>query len=334
MTGFKNIGELEFTINSNGYIETSTDTEIPDGYTVSTNSVTVVNKSEISVSKKDFADKAKELEGALITIERTDGNKLIGDVTLSRTGTTFTETQLTKEQKEAFEKKDGKFDNDETNSKYAKIETKIGFYSDGQNPTIIKGLPDGTYIMTEVVAPTNYEKLTTTFEFTIENGVVKTSSTDENYKADGNTITMFDTATLQNASISIVKKAQSKDGEVLSGALFRITTTDGAFDEIPLTRQSVTFTEATINTDNNGLLLKGTETEITSETANYTTYYGISTDKKTLLFYSDETTILNNLTDGTYELEELVAPEGYQKTFDTMTITVDKIGRASCRERV
>ena len=319
MTGFKNIEALEFTINSNGYIETSTDTT-EDSYTVSANSVTVVNKSEISISKKDIAEKgnadAKEIKGALITVERTDGNKLIGDVKLSRASTKFNDTAVD------FDT-DGKFNSDNYKD-WARTDTKIGFYSDGENPTTITGLPDGSYKMTEVVAPTNYEKLTTTLEFTIENGVVKTSSADENYKADGNTITMFDTATLQNASISIVKKAQSKDGEVLSGALFRITTTDGAFDEIPLTRQSVTFTEATINTDNNGLLLKGTETEITSETANYTTYYGISTDKKTLLFYSDETTILNNLTDGTYELEELVAPEGYQKTFDTMTITVDK----------
>ena len=119
------------------------------------------------------------------------------------------------------------------------------------------------------------------------------------------------------------KRAGSKEGEILTGALFKITAISSGvdFSGVTPTRNNATLTPATIKS-NKLFLDKDATTEITSETKDYTTYYGISTDKKTLLFYSDGTTILNILADGTYELEELAAPEGYIKGDGIITITV------------
>lgn len=190
-----------------GYIVTTDAQGNPitgSNFSLTENGLTVINRSQISVSKKDITS-LKELAGAKITITKTDGSWNEALVELSRTGTTFT-----------------KSDSVDDESQYQLTSKELTFISDGKNKTDIIGLPDGTYTMTEVVAPDGYNKVSTDFTFTIKNGVVDATGTTE-YDVSGNDITMKDG---QKPSVTISKQAVG-GGEELTGAVLKLTAPAG-----------------------------------------------------------------------------------------------------------
>ena len=201
---------VTFSVDENGYVITNHS----DGSLIENNNcifaankVTAINRSQISVDKQDIADSA-ELAGATIKITRTNGS-LNADVLEVKRG----ETLLTKA--------DSLEDNADY-SKYTQTSNTITFISDGKNKTDIIGLPDGTYTMTEVVAPDGYNKVSTDFTFTIKNGVVDATGTTE-YDVSGNDITMKDG---QKPSVTISKQAVG-GGEELTGAVLKLTAPAG-----------------------------------------------------------------------------------------------------------
>lgn len=144
--------EVAFEIGDDGYIVTENAESMAYAELGSTG-VTVINRAQVSVDKQDIAN-SKELAGATIKITRTNGS-LNADVLEVKRG----ETLLTKA--------DSLEDNADY-SKYTQTSNTITFISDGENKTNIIGLPDGTYTMTEVVAPDGYNKVSTDFTFTIK----------------------------------------------------------------------------------------------------------------------------------------------------------------------
>ena len=206
MTGYAPVS-ISFAVNANGYIVTTDAQGNPitgSNFSLTENGLTVINRSQISVSKKDITS-LKELAGAKITITKTDGSWNEALVELSRTGTTFT-----------------KSDSVDDESQYQLTSKELTFISDGKNKTDIIGLPDGTYTMTEVVAPDGYNKVSTDFTFTIKNGVVDATGTTE-YDVSGNDITMKDG---QKPSVTISKQAVG-GGEELTGAVLKLTAPAG-----------------------------------------------------------------------------------------------------------
>ncbi|MFQ9093347.1 MAG: hypothetical protein ACLR5S_02925 [Ruminococcus sp.] len=107
-------------------------TRSPAAISLTENGLTVINRSQISVSKKDITS-LKELAGAKITITKTDGSWNEALVELSRTGTTFT-----------------KSDSVDDESQYQLTSKELTLFR-RQNKTDIIGLPDGTHTMTEVL---------------------------------------------------------------------------------------------------------------------------------------------------------------------------------------
>ena len=151
MTGYAPLS-VKFSVGADGYIITTDKDGKPiegSNFVLAENGVTVINRSQISVSKKDITS-LEELAGAKITITKTDGSWNEALVELSRTGTTFT-----------------KSDSVDDESQYQLTSKELTFISDGKNKTDITGLPDGTYTMTEVVAPDGYNKVSTDFTFRI-----------------------------------------------------------------------------------------------------------------------------------------------------------------------
>lgn len=93
MTGYAPVS-ISFTVNADGYIVTTDAQGNPitgSNFSLTENGLTVINRSQISVSKKDITS-LKELAGAKITITKTDGSWNEALVELSRTGTTFTKS--------------------------------------------------------------------------------------------------------------------------------------------------------------------------------------------------------------------------------------------------
>ena len=93
VTGYAPVS-ISFAVNANGYIVTTDAQGNPitgSNFSLTENGLTVINRSQISVSKKDITS-LKELVGAKITITKTDGSWNEALVELSRTGTTFTKS--------------------------------------------------------------------------------------------------------------------------------------------------------------------------------------------------------------------------------------------------
>ena len=206
MTGYAPVS-ISFTVNADGYIVTTDAQGNPitgSNFDLTENGLTVINRSQISVSKKDITS-LEELAGAKITITKTDGSWNEALVELSRKETTFT-----------------KSDSVDDKSQYQLTSKELTFISDGKNKTDITGLPDGEYTMTEVVAPDGYNKVSTGFTFAIKNGVVDATETTE-YDVSGNDITMKDG---QKPSVTISKQAVG-GGEELTGAVLKLTAPAG-----------------------------------------------------------------------------------------------------------
>ena len=279
VTGYAPVS-ISFAVNANGYIVTTDAQGNPitgSNFSLTENGLTVINRSQISVSKKDITS-LKELVGAKITITKTDGSWNEALVELSRTGTTFTKSDSV---------------NDE--SQYQLTSKELTFISDGKNKTDIIGLPDGTYTMTEVVAPDGYNKVSTDFTFTIKNGVVDATGTTE-YDVSGNDITMKDG---QKPSVTISKQAVG-GGEELTGAVLKLTAPAGT----DLSKVKGSYSDGS--------------------TA------GIETSGNTITWTSDNAkggVTLANLPAGVYTLEETTAPDGFTKKTEEMNFEVGADGK-------
>ena len=279
MTGYAPVS-ISFAVNANGYIVTTDAQGNPitgSNFSLTENGLTVINRSQISVSKKDITS-LKELAGAKITITKTDGSWNEALVELSRTGTTFT-----------------KSDSVDDESQYQLTSKELTFISDGKNKTDIIGLPDGTYTMTEVVAPDGYNKVSTDFTFTIKNGVVDATGTTE-YDVSGNDITMKDG---QKPSVTISKQAVG-GGDELTGAVLKLTAPAGT----DLSKVKGSYSDGS--------------------TA------GIETSGKTITWTSDNAkggVTLANLPAGVYTLEETTAPDGFTKKTEAMNFEVGADGK-------
>ena len=279
MTGYAPVS-ISFAVNANGYIVTTDAQGSPitgSNFSLTENGLTVINRSQISVSKKDITS-LKELAGAKITITKTDGSWNEALVELSRTGTTFT-----------------KSDSVDDESQYQLTSKELTFISDGKNKTDIIGLPDGTYTMTEVVAPDGYNKVSTDFTFTIKNGVVDATGTTE-YDVSGNDITMKDG---QKPSVTISKQAVG-GGEELTGAVLKLTAPAGT----DLSKVKGSYSDGSIA--------------------------GIETSGNTITWTSDNAkggVTLANLPAGVYTLEETTAPDGFTKKTEAMNFEVGADGK-------
>ena len=279
MTGYAPVS-ISFAVNADGYIVTTDAQGNPitgSNFSLTENGLTVINRSQISVSKKDITS-LEELAGAKITITKTDGSWNEALVELSRTGTTFT-----------------KSDSVDDESQYQLTSKELTFISDGKNKTDIIGLPDGTYTMTEVVAPDGYNKVSTDFTFTIKNGVVDATGTTE-YDVSGNDITMKDG---QKPSVTISKQAVG-GGEELTGAVLKLTASAGT----DLSKVKGFYSDGS--------------------TA------GIETSGNTITWTSDKAkggVTLANLLAGVYTLEETTAPDGFTKKTEEMNFEVGADGK-------
>ena len=280
MTGYAPVS-ISFAVNANGYIVTTDAQGNPitgSNFSLTENGLTVINRSQISVSKKDITS-LKELAGAKITITKTDGSWNEALVELSRTGTTFTKSDSV---------------NDE--SQYQLTSKELTFISDGKNKTDITGLPDGTYTMTEVVAPDGYNKVSTDFTFTISKGQVVPATVSEEYDVSGNDITMKDG---QKPSVTISKQAVG-GGEELTGAVLKLTAPAGT----DLSKVKGSYSDGS--------------------TA------GIETSGNTITWTSDKAkggVTLANLPAGVYTLEETTAPDGFTKKTEAMNFEVGADGK-------
>ena len=271
--------EVAFEIGDDGYIVTENAESMAYAELGSTG-VTVINRAQVSVDKQDIAN-SKELAGATIKITRTNGS-LNADVLEVKRG----ETLLTKA--------DSLEDNADY-SKYTQTSNTITFISDGKNKTDIIGLPDGTYTMTEVVAPDGYNKVSTDFTFTIKNGVVDATGTTE-YDVSGNDITMKDG---QKPSVTISKQAVG-GGEELTGAVLKLTAPAGT----DLSKVKGSYSDGSIA--------------------------GIETSGNTITWTSDKakgSVTLANLPAGVYTLEETTAPDGFTKKTEEMNFEVGADGK-------
>ena len=280
MTGYAPVS-ISFAVNANGYIVTTDAQGNPitgSNFSLTENGLTVINRSQISVSKKDITS-LKELAGAKITITKTDGSWNEAFVELSRTGTTFT-----------------KSDSVDDESQYQLTSKELTFISDGKNKTDIIGLPDGTYTMTEVVAPDGYNKVSTDFTFTISKGQVVPATVSEEYDVSGNDITMKDG---QKPSVTISKQAVG-GGEELTGAVLKLTAPAGT----DLSKVKGSYSDG--STDK------------------------IEISGKTITWTSDKAkggVTLENLPAGVYTLEETTAPDGFTKKTEEMNFEVGADGK-------
>ncbi|MBQ1464684.1 MAG: NPXTG-anchored protein, partial [Ruminococcus sp.] len=144
---------------------------------------------------------------------------------------------------------------------------------------VVKNLVDGTYVLHEVAAPNGYE-VTTDITFTVQGGQLSGGS-----EVTSNTVTMNDDFKKTDVNIS---KANIFSEEI-AGATLTLTGTD-------LTGRTVTFTGEQVTL--------GTGAELTG-----------TGDKLTFISGSTSTNI-SGLTDGTYVLHEVAAPNGYEVTTD------------------
>ena len=147
----------------------------------------------VGISKKDTVA-GNELPGAYITITSNEGNDLSSCVVTSASGT-------------------------------ASVSGNAISFVSGDTPTVIEGLPVGTYTMHEVTAPAGYQT-TTDITFTVgEDGTVTGSNVTAATASNNAVVTMFDAPTEVDIS-----KVSIGAGEELPGAELHITCADDSVD--------------------------------------------------------------------------------------------------------
>ncbi|MBP1566866.1 MAG: choice-of-anchor A family protein, partial [Oscillospiraceae bacterium] len=151
-------------------------------------------------------------------------------------------------------------------------------------PTSIKGLPDGTYVLSESVAPDKYT-ITGNIEFTIKNGKIE-GTTD-------NAVKMKD----ELSKITVSKKDISGTKEIAGARLV------------------VTLKEAT-KTKIGADLGDGTVTVTGGASA-------VSTSPDSVTFLSgNEPAVITGLPDGKYTLTEITSPDGYTINEETVNFEI------------
>lgn len=181
----------------------------------------------------------------------------------------------------------------------SQISNVISFTS-GDAPAIITGLPDGTYVMHEEVAPSGYVAATDIF-FTIENGVVQRGANITTATNDANArVTMEDDLEVTEITGTVdISKKDTVAGEELPGARITITSNND------------------INLE--GCTVNGGGTDIVKE-------------DNTISFTSGRTpTTISGLPAGVYTMHEVTAPAGYQTATDIEFI-VEADGSISASE--
>ena len=264
---------LEEEAAPSGYVVT-TDIEftIEDGVVtgetnVTGNTVTMIDdmkETSVNISKKNVFD--EELPGATLTLTGTDftGREVIFDIEDVElgTGAKLVSTENGKE---------------------------ITFIS-GTTDTLIKGLNDGTYTLTEEAAPNGY-LVTTAITFTIEDGVVTGT------EVTSSTVTMIDEMVVTDIAIS----KKNTVGDEIEGAQLTITGKDSRGENVVFDIEKVEL---------------GTGAKL------------VSTENGTELTWTSGTTatLVKGLPDGTYTLHEDAAPSGYVVATDiTFTIENGKV---------
>ncbi|MBE6852747.1 MAG: choice-of-anchor A family protein, partial [Ruminococcus sp.] len=256
--------ELKETISPDGYTvsEETISFEIREGVLVSDNgSDRVVMEdapSEITISKTDIAMK-EEIPGAKLILTLMKANKTQG-----------ADLKAMASDKISLADESGK---------------KITWTS-GTEPMVLKGLPDGDYVLEESVAPDGYT-ITGKMKFTIIDGEIMGAASvaprpeDGRIDSENNRVIMIDK--LSEVPISKVNVA----GKEIPGAKLTLTIAESK----DLSR---------IKSDTN-----------------------LTIDKNSVSWISEEKpTIIKGLPDGTYTLEETQAPDGYEVT-ESVTFTIE-----------
>lgn len=249
-----------------------------DSYAVNSTSLTVFNRSVLNVSKVDINDESKELAGAKIKIELNDADTFLSGVEVSRGGTELNRVP---------EFSDGNAENGY--NEYILEDKTLVFFSDGENDTVITGLPDGSYTMTEEIAPDGYT-IAESYNFIIKDGKVSSTQATDSYETVNNKITMKDSI---EKSISISKQDITDSSELSSATL------------------SIIF-EGTDDLDASSIKMTRANAQGNSETFEDYTIEG-----KTITFTSGNApTKIYGLPNGSYTLHEEAAPNGYQVVTD------------------
>ena len=285
-TGYDTV-TFDFTIK-NGFIENNVSDDVLGTYETTSNTITITNKSVISVSKKAIAG-SEEVAGAELTITNSEGKSL---------------TEVTR--------KDG------TSTGITYGSDKITFTS-GKDATELVGLPDGKYTLEEIVSPAGFEKLSSVWNFEIENGVIKSDSVKSssaggeetgNVKADEtNNRHLIVEDEKSTADITVSKQDAANSAE-LDGAILTVkyTGTDSvSFEKVQLPA------EYTASSDGN---LDTSKSEYVIDKAN-----------KTIKFVSRSGgTEIKGLPIGEYELIEDTAPLGYSLNESPVSFKINADG--------
>ncbi|MDE6708612.1 MAG: hypothetical protein K2K06_11320, partial [Oscillospiraceae bacterium] len=255
--------------------------------TVSSKKVTLTDKViELTIDKVEIAGTGtKELAGAQLTITNTDGISL-EKVTVSGDAKDV-------EQKGA----------------------SITFIS-GEEAAVLSKLPAGNYTLTEIVTPDDeVYQVAETISFTVGkdgklNKVQNDFSFETGSEEDGkmvSNITMLDT---KLGEVVISKQDATTKNEV-EGALLKITKTDdenGISNDISV----------------HGFRIPREKVDSLADITATNQSFVYTIENGALMFYTAGygSTFISGLTDGTYELAEVVAPDGYLLATNTVEFVI------------
>ncbi|MBQ9110157.1 MAG: hypothetical protein IJY06_02160, partial [Oscillospiraceae bacterium] len=199
------------------------------------------------------------------------------------------------------------------------------------NPAVLTGLPDGKYTLEETGDTfeaedgTVYEVLTSTFEFTIKDGVITEpgkvveDETNGSYEATSDNVIVVSDAAREAADVVISKKKLLGEEYVnIPDAVLTIT----AMKEVAGEDGSVSYV-----TDEDADITTG----ISATRAADSTVYILDMDENVKYRFSytssDSDIVLKGLTPGVYQMVENTAPAGYAKV-SVFYFVVDATGKA------
>ena len=255
----------------------------PNGYEVATDITFTINNGQLTGETGVDSDSVTMTDDTTLTDVQISKENVFGDeiagATLTLTGVDFNGSKVQFTEKNVEFGKDAKFVSDGDS---------LTFVS-GTTSTLVKDLPDGTYVLHEVAAPNGYE-VTTDITFTITNGVV----TGE-VGVESDSVTMTDDMIKTDVQIS----KENVFGDEIAGATLTLTGVDFNGSKVQFTEKNVEF---------------GKDAKFVS-------------DGDSLTFVSGTTsTLVKDLPDGTYVLHEVAAPNGYEVATDIIfTIENGKI---------